>query len=239
MKDTHVNEFNGTFTDWRLNLWGESRDPLIQQLHPLPDVHDDEHETETVSVITTSISHTRPVPSPVQTTDHPDRPINAKPTDSTSISVSPSSSTTAQPSSTTEPEEKPTHTVSDSFLPGFFPTFGVSKRTQIWIYGSIGLIVIFCAGLGAYFVIQRRKRLRNNPRDDYEFEIVQGEDADEAKQGLTGRNRNRRGGELYDAFAGESDEDIFGSDDDGESEDHYEDTPSTESGSGRGQERKR
>lgn len=79
-------------------------------------------------------------------------------------------------------------------------------------------------------MIQRRKRLRNEGRDDYEFEMIDGDDADEAKQGLTGKRRKKRGGELYDAFAGESDEDVF-SDDADEEEDRYEDTPS---GSGSG-----
>lgn len=91
--------------------------------------------------------------------------------------------------------------------------------------------MIFCAGLGAYFFIQRRKRLRNDPRDDYEFEMVHGEDEDEVKQGLTGRNRNKRGGELYDAFAGESDEDVF-SEEESDGGGRYEDTPTSDSGSG-------
>jgi kexin len=134
----------------------------------------------------------------------------------------------ATATATIEPTE--THTYSDSFLPSFFPTFGVSKRTQIWIYGSIGLIVVFCIGLGAYFLVQRRKRLRNNPRDAYEFEMVADADDDE-QRGLTsrkgrGKGRAKRGGELYDAFAGESEDDLY-SDDEG-----YQDTPSNDTGSG-------
>ena len=30
-------------------------------------------------------------------------------------------------------------------MPSIFPTFGVSKRTQIWIYGALTLIILFCA----------------------------------------------------------------------------------------------
>jgi kexin len=136
------------------------------------------------------------------------------------------SSTTATATASAEP----THTYSDSFLPSFFPTFGVSKRTQIWIYGSIGLIVVFCIGLGVYFLLQRRKRMRNDPRDAYEFEMV-GDADDDEQQGLnsrsgSGNRRARRGGELYDAFAGESDDDLYSE------EETYQDTPSNDTGTG-------
>ena len=63
--------------------------------------------------------------------------------------------------------------------------------------------------------MQRRKRIRNNPRDDYEFERVAD---DESRFPLAGgvaggkRSQRRRGGELYDAFAGESDEEGIFSD---------------------------
>ena len=196
----------GRFLDWRLNLWGECVDASIQELHPLPDEHDDEHEVADVPVHTTSI-----VPAPPQTdlpatpSDHIDRPVNAKP--STSTSNAPTSVATSTPTNVPTPTHKP----SESFLPSFFPTFGVSKRTQIWIYGSLGLIVAFCCALGVYFYVQRKKRLRNIPRDDYEFEVL--DDHDDDTGGMNGhaggRKVKRRAGELYDAFAGESDEEVF------------------------------
>ena len=132
--------------------------------------------------------------------------------------------TIAVPGTTVTETGAATHTYSDSFLPSFFPTFGVSKKTQIWIYGAAGLIVAFCVGLGIYSIVQRRKRLRNNPRDKYEFEMVGTEDDDEARRGLN-RHKARRGGELYDAFADGSDDDLY-SDDEG-----YQDTPDTSGGS--------
>jgi len=96
----------------------------------------------------------------------------------------------------------------------------VSKRTQIWIYGALALILVFIAGLGTYFFIARRKRMKDS-RDAYEFEVLDGdEDRDDAGL-LTGaaagarKKRAKRGGELYDAFAGESDEDLL-SDDEGD-----------------------
>lgn len=58
-------------------------------------------------------------------------------------------------------------------------------------------------------------------------------DTDEAEQqGLTStrggrsKGRARRGGELYDAFAGESDDDLYSD------EETYQDTPSNDTGTG-------
>lgn len=240
VKDTFVNEFNGTFMDWRLNLWGECIDPAIQDLLPLPDEHDDDHETASVPVHTTSID---PGPPPTQLptnpTDHPERPTKPKLPETSAIST-PSSpieqTATTNAGATTTSAPTPTHTPSDSFLPSFFPTFGVSKRTQIWIYGSLVLIIIFCMALGTYFIIQRRKRRRNDPRAAYEFDVLPGDDDEVIGTGMTGHagrqrsGRARRAGELYDAFAGESDEDLRGFSDD----DSDDDDEGVRSGSGSG-----
>lgn len=133
-------------------------------------------------------------------TDHPDRPT--KPTDTGSIDTgeletTPDATATAVPS---------------SWLPGFLPTFGVGPRAQAWIYASLALILVFCAGLGVYLFMARRKRLRNSPRDTYEFELLDEEEAEGLTAGVEkdgtsgGKKRTTRGGELYDAFAGGSDE---------------------------------
>lgn len=81
-------------------------------------------------------------------------------------------------------------------------------------------------GLGAYFYIARRKRQRDS-RDAYEFEVL--DDAEDREEtgmlsgaGTKKKGRARRGGELYDAFAGESDEDLL-SDSDGGDEGPYRD----------------
>ena len=225
VKDTQVNEFDGTFLDWRLNLWGESINGAIQELHPLPDEHDDDHEIVPAPVVTTSIDPgSQPTGLPSKPSDHPDRPTKPKPGEDGSSPSTPTETTPAE-SSPDETAPTPTHTTSDSFLPSFFPKFGVSKRTQVWIYGSIALILIFCSGLGVYFFLQRRKRLRNDPRDDYEFELVGEDDDADRGPGVKGKASGkkaarRRGGELYDAFAGESDEELFS--DDG-SEEPYRD----------------
>ncbi|OCK77119.1 KEX1 protease precursor [Lepidopterella palustris CBS 459.81] len=215
VKDTKVNEHTGSLTDWKLRLWGECIDPSIQTLRPLPSEHDDDDH----DVITTAPAHTTAISIPSTTgivssnpTDHIDRPVNQKPTDT------PSSTAAFEPPVTVVPEPTPSATgTPESFLPSPFPTFGVSKRTQVWIYGALGLILLFCASLATYLYLARRKRLRNSPRDDYEFEMLDDQDDDEARQSVngaaSGRRGKRRAGELYDAFAGESDEELFSEDD--------------------------
>ncbi|KAL1868780.1 pheromone processing endoprotease [Paecilomyces lecythidis] len=211
VKDTKVNEYTGVFVDWRINLWGEARDGSNQPLHPLPDEHDDDHNIEDAVVATTTVDpFTHPTEPPSVPTDHIDRPVNAKPS-----SVEAAPTFTAAPTTTAAADDAatPTETVSDHFLPSFFPTFGASKRTQVWIYASLALIIIFCAALGTYFYFQRQKRLRNNPQDDYEFEMIEDEEDNQALTGGSGAKR-RRGGELYNAFAGESDEELLSDDGD-------------------------
>jgi kexin len=226
VKDTNVNEHSGTFTDWKLKLFGESIDPKLAKNLPMPGEHDnDDHDATTTAHVSTA-----PISVPTGTVDlgdpatHPTRPAIAKPTDASTpssqsisqvvptatMSTSPDASTTAEPDKQNSPS-------TDHLLPSVFPTFGVSKRTQVWIYGSLSIIVLFVGALVTYLFVQRRKRSRMNPRDEYEFEMI---DDNEEEKPLTanlagaGKKKNsRRAGELYDAFAGESDEELFSDDD--------------------------
>jgi kexin len=212
VKDTKVNEHNGTWTDFHLKLWGESIDPKLAKPLPLPtEEDDDDHDlisTTTVPPTTVTPPPGQPAPSDVATvkpSDHPDRPINAKPSATSSGTEAGSVPPSASPSTSAE---------ASSWLPGFLPTFGVSPATQAWIYGSLALILVFCCGLGVYLWMARRKRMRNSPRDDYEFELLDEEEAEglasgeKSARGMKGRKT--RGGELYDAFAGGSDEEDDG-----------------------------
>ncbi|KAL8738444.1 MAG: hypothetical protein Q9181_000758 [Wetmoreana brouardii] len=218
VKDTVVNEHSGTFVDWKLTLWGECIDAPKQELLPMPTDHDDDdHDVVSASVSTATVT---PGPEqtaiPVNPSDHIHRPVNVKPTEG-ALPETTAASTTASASASTTAASK------EHFLPHYFPTFGVSKRTQIWIYGALAIILLFCAGLGTYFFVQRRKRIRNS-RDAYEFDVL--DDAD-AGIGLTGaksgRRPRRRAGELYDAFAGESDEEELLSESEGEEGKAYKD----------------
>ncbi|KAJ5679578.1 hypothetical protein N7462_007822 [Penicillium macrosclerotiorum] len=210
VKDTEVNEFSGDFVDWRLNLWGEAVDGAKQALHPLPEENDDDHPYEDAHVATTTIAAApSKTATPTNPDDHHDRPVNEKPGASTEtgLPIEELESTNTTASSTPSPSS-----TSGSSLSNYLPSFGASKRTQIWIYASLAMIIVFFIGLGVYFQLQRLKRRRTNPNDDYEFEMIEDEDEMRPMTGGTGRTQ-RRGGELYNAFAGESDEEIFSDDD--------------------------
>ena len=244
VKDTKVNEFSGSFTDWRMILWGEAIDGKSQKLYPLPTDHDDDDhddmddddEEDAISAIvgTTSVEVHPSTELPQQPTDHPDRPVNLKHTTTTTTTTGATASATATGSSTTKPtaasDTTPTAT-STFLLPSIFPTFGVSPRTQIWIYGAIGAIIIFCAALGAFFCFWRRRS--NSSRADYEFEMIEDQDNSGATVPLSGGapRHKRRGGELYDAFRGESDEEAFS---DVGDEGEYKDEPERNRSGGSG-----
>lgn len=148
-------------------------------------------------------------------TGHISRPINVKPTYTisptpTKLSGLVSTTTSAKDSSVATPTT--TSGSADSFLPHYFPAFGVSKRTQIWIYGALTIIVLFCVGLGIYFYVQHRQRLLKN-QEEYEFDVLDGDDGKAGQNpGTKGRRAKKRAGELYDAFAGESDEELLSND---------------------------
>jgi len=86
----------------------------------------------------------------------------------------------------------------------------------------------------------RRKRLRNNPRDEWGFDLLEEDEA----EGLAGnkgvgmkKGGKRRAGELYDAFAAgsEDEDDEYGEGGDENEKRLYEDEEGSEgSGSGSG-----
>ncbi|KAF4548799.1 Kexin-like protein [Elsinoe fawcettii] len=217
VKDTNQNEHKGKFIDWRLRLWGEAIDGEKQELLPMPDSHeDDDHDSdETATASASTISHgdtyptSTPEPNP---TDHPDRPVNAKPSTTSDAAVEPTDEA-SQPGEGL-PVPDPDKEKDPNLFPSPFPTFGVSKKTQVWIYGAIALIGIFCVSLAAWYIITRRRNQRN-ARDEYEFEMLDEDEADDddARGGLMNggaAQKKRRAGELYDAFAeGSEDDDVF------------------------------
>ncbi|KAK3983942.1 putative KEX1 protease precursor [Cladorrhinum sp. PSN332] len=230
VKDTTVNNNNGTFIDWHLKLWGEARDASKSKLLPMP-TEEDDNDHANIATISVPVATTTVGPAPTNAkpdlglTDVPNRPT--KPTGSSA----PSTGSDAQEAEPAESEGPPS-----TWLPSFLPTFGVSAATQVWIYGSLVLIVLFCSGLGVYLYLARRKRLRNNPRNDYEFALLDEEEGEGLAGGAAGEKRGlaakkTRGGELYDAFAGGSDDE----DDDADGgAGGYRDQPTSGSGSGSG-----
>ncbi len=176
----------------------------------MPSDEDDDDHNEIVSTTTIAGSTTTMEPVSAATslmanpTDHPDRPTKPKPGDTEDEGAQPSGTTSGSPAASTS---------ASSWLPSFLPTFGVSSKTQIWIYGAAALIVVFCSGIGAYLYMARRRRLLQNPRDEWEFDLLQNDEA----EGLNGGGKiggkkggKRRAGELYDAFAAGSDDESDG-----------------------------
>ena len=196
----------GTLDDWHLKLWGEAADASKASLLPMPNENDDADHDVISSTITASAKTTSVSAGPQQThhtthpSDHPHRPTKAP-----------------KPTATEEEETTGTNVAQETTSSSWFsklPSFGASKTAQIWIYGAVGLIILFCIGIGIYLYVVRRRRLRNDPRNNYEFELLD----DEEREALNGgggekgpnggrRSRRTRGGELYDAFAGGSDDD--------------------------------
>ncbi|KAF2237099.1 hypothetical protein EV356DRAFT_497404 [Viridothelium virens] len=281
VKDTNVNQNDGTFTDWRIKLWGECIDPQVQGILPMPQ-EDDDADHDRIDAPAHTITISRPTDTatapPGNPSDHVDRPVNSKSSSSpaapvtlsdssTTLVVDPHASTAAPTtlSSSTaiasQPEDEvsnPTTTVPfttptsaapsssstptttdlpDTFLPSPFPTFGVSKKSQIWIYAALALILLFVVGVAAYLWLTRRRK-RRNLRDAYEFDtLATDEDAlMEGERGAGGRGvggrRKKRARELYDAFAeGSEEEEVFSLGDEEDEED--------EDGEGGGGERRR
>ncbi|VUC22212.1 unnamed protein product, partial [Clonostachys rosea] len=197
LRDSIVNDDTGHFVDWHLKLWGEAIDAKKQKLLPLPEATDDDDHDKIIE--TAKVSTATGLP-PATATEHKTVPTDhiQRPTKPGADNTKPTATTSSTPESAT---------TSPSSWISWLPNFGASKTAQIWIYGAIGLILVFCCGLGAYF-IARRRRLQGDSRNyeftelnDQETEGLTEDDAEKAR-----RARRTRGGELYDAFAGESDE---------------------------------
>lgn len=108
-----------------------------------------------------------------------------------------------------------------SFLPSFLPTFGVSAKTQVWIYGAFVVIGLFVGVVASYLFVQRRKQRATKDGMDYsyEFEVLNDEDDLEGvNSGGHGRSAavggRRKARDLYDAFGASDDEEELFSDSD-------------------------
>lgn len=192
----------------------------------MPSEDDDANHDDLIASTVSGAASTKSLPAPSPTksaavtanpSDHPVRPTKpaaAKPTESAKPEETPTddkpSDTEHEVATGTESAQASSTTSPSSSWVSWLPTFGT--KAKIWIYGAIGLIAAFCCGLGVYLWIARRRRLRNNPRNNYDFELLDDEETEglnSAEKGPNGAKKTRRtrGGELYDAFAGGSDDD--------------------------------
>ncbi|KAI6784614.1 Protease-like protein [Emericellopsis cladophorae] len=229
VKDNKVNNHQGVFVDWHLKLWGESIDADKATLLPMPNPDDDaDHDKTIVPTVTAEPSTATAPPRPDETfvhdtqpTDHPVRPT--KP-------AKPNPTQEDKGSMTGQAEEASSEaTPSSETWISWLPSLGASKAAQPWIYGALGLIVAFCIALGIALFIVRRRRIKNDSRSNYEFEMLDEEESEgltagEKPAGVAGGRKKRRGGELYDAFAGGSEDE-----DEGSEFDRYEDREPSQS----------
>ncbi|CUS07498.1 unnamed protein product, partial [Tuber aestivum] len=222
IKDTVVNGQTGSLIDWSLILWGEAIDADKAKPLPLPG-GDGDNNLGTDPITTTAQASTTELPSMTSTanpskvtenpSDHADRPVNEKPDDTATPTyletgesahglffVLVTSTSTAPPGDQGAEES--------DFLPSFFPSFGVSAKTRVWIYGAFAVIILFVGALVAYLFIQKKRAKKQGM--DYEFEALNNED--DLDDGAAGAGRKasvggrRKARDLYDAF-GASDDD--------------------------------
>lgn len=229
--DKTKNEHSGALIDWKIALWGEAIDPEQAVLHALPGdspnaTHPLQHPlTSSAQVHTMTLSHSSTSQAPLSTaSDHPERPVNSKPSlvesDKEEVAISTTDGFSSEPtSSSTEPTEADAN-ADDSdrpqFLPSFLPTFGVSGKTQGWIYGALVIIVFFISGVACYLCVQRRKRgVKSN---SYEFAVLEDEEEGDvvvaggsSRRRTAGGSGRRKARELYDAFGASDDDEEEGS----------------------------
>ena len=187
---------------------------MLPEPHEDDDInHDGKHPQTSAAVSTTILDHLPPALSTAVPTDvGGNRPVPPKLLPNT---TSTSQEGTAQPS-----QSSSAASATQAEWLSWLPTFGFGPKTTAWTYGALGLIIAFCGGLSIYFWWARRKA-KIDDRQGYEFDVMRDE---EEGQGLNGAGKGkRRAGELYDAFATGSDDDLdyFASDSD-EDEDEIE-----------------
>ncbi|KAG0638631.1 peptidase S8/S53 domain-containing protein [Tuber brumale] len=240
IKDTVVNEQTGSLIDWSLTLWGEAIDADKAKPLPLPGGDGDKNlgtdpiHTTTAQASTTELPSMTSTADPSKVTenpsDHADRPVNEKPgstVTSTQLGTGTTTgTTTTAPTSTATPGDQEAEVEESNFLPSFFPTFGVSAKTQVWIYGAFVVIILFVGVLATYLSIQKKRAKKQGM--DYEFEALN--NMDDLEGGAAGAGGKASGGgrrkarDLYDAFgASDDEEDILSEKEYDDDEGSYDD----------------
>ncbi|KAK9457604.1 peptidase S8/S53 domain-containing protein [Dipodascopsis uninucleata] len=199
-------KYTGTFENWRMRIWGVSIDADKAKPFPMPK---DDKPTST----TTAVS----VPSHTSTTT----------TTATATTVYPTSST--EPTSSVGDDNSHDMT---SLLTGWLPSFGMSRDVVLWVYGAAFLIAVFIIAIGIYLCVQRRRRrqIRGNGTESYEFQILRSRN-DLERQGNGGGSR-RKTRDLYNAFENIDEDDAFGVEDLLTSDEEEDETSPMRAGTG-------
>lgn len=196
--------------DWRLMLWGEAIDASKARVFPGMDKVDEMDEFVPIESSTTIPDEAPTTSTSISAQDGAETPASTTifteptPTDSESL---PTSDTEGADEEESDESESKDHS---SFLGSYIPTFGMSKHTATWVYGSGLIIVIFIGGISGYLFWIRRKRLREG-KDYKGFNPLMSRDG----------NHDEELGEELDYlhdFALTDDEDEEDDDDDGDHE---------------------
>lgn len=175
-------DFNGTFVDWSLMLWGECEDPSKAELFSYDSKPADNNEPKESSSSAEVIQSSATVSSGIHET--------------TSTSVVATVTSSSATSATSKPDttvgtEAPTAEPSGSKeYDAFLPSFGMSSRTSTWVYGSLLLIIIFVIGVCGYIFFYKKKMglgrfSRISPSNEFELVPSHGDDSDDEFGGET------------------------------------------------------
>lgn len=166
---------SGQIYDWTLKLWGQAKDASKTELYSLdndrtlPGTPVEEGEEED------PVSQTSEPSAPSVThTDVPVRPVPSRHQSSTSEDVTPSPSPVEDtPSMSSSAAETPTATDNpDAGWSKLIPTFGLSKHTALWVWGSLLIILIFIIGVVTYIFLWKRRQLRLfKPIPTYDYDV--------------------------------------------------------------------
>lgn len=162
VKHVTAGKVSSRLIDWQLLLWGESID--ASKAKPFPGVDGANLDVSTSSSVSeehTGTKTSQPVKEETSTKA-------GEPEAETSSSFVAQPTTTAVESSTPDENHKGEENngdddeKEDSGNHGFFgsliPTFGMSKNTAAWVYGSGLIIILFIGGITGYLLWIRRKR---------------------------------------------------------------------------------
>lgn len=220
VRDAVNSQKTGRFIAWSLQLWGECVDPaLAKDWAPAEEGMPDEEEigSDPTATVTQKPKPTEGLPDDhAAATGEADQPGLERPT------ATPGNEDIAEP--TTTPSAGDSETDETGIDQGLFDGVKGLASNSTWLASAGGIIVLFGAGIGAFFFFRARNRRRNLFGLSNDGEGARGAYApvsEDVPMGLLARGRRKLGGrgsagggsnaagtkELYDAFGdGPSDE---------------------------------
>lgn len=209
MKDQESEDDSGSFLGWSMTLWGSVIDPAKAQTFVLadPDVPfppipsstsgSDGQPATTASPSSAASTKVLPKPTAHLPGDHGSAEGEADKPAFTSAQED-----AAQPTSSSAlPTESLDPTADEGWFPGMYNLMSNSK----WVFGAIGVVVLFALSAAAFFLWRRRSsRLRKGKYKSLAANEVAMDTIERTGRHVSGGTR-----ELYDAFGEVSEDDEF------------------------------